>query len=236
MVKIPKNHTWIPQTRSPASTLPETKWLPGWSQWFHSVGSPGKYSHTVLPCTVFISAMVQHFHVLAATMLCTTPMSLGSIFSMPFSYTAGLTGALNHPHVLFSSWKEHCCLAPVLQPSPTPMASMGLVPTSSHLQEPRAGHSVSAAVSEVPNRETALLASAQPWSSNGAQHVGGHLHLHSSLRAQISLHKAASPPLCAQDLQPHPLSTVPTVGLHCMRFLSSLQLMSTALLISGNRK
>lgn len=184
--------------------------------------------------------MVQHFHVLkqykTATVLCTTTMSLGSIFFMHLSYTAGLTGALNHPHLLFSSWKEHSCLAPVLQPSATPMASTGLVPTSSHLQEPRAGHSVSAAVSEVPNRETALLAPAQPWSSNGAQHVGGHLHLHSSLRAQISLHKAASPPLCAQDLQLHLLSSVPTAGLYCMSFLSSLQFMSTDLLISGNRK
>ncbi|KAL2311040.1 hypothetical protein Nmel_002727 [Mimus melanotis] len=51
-------------------------------------------------------------------------------------------------------------MAPVLQPSVCPMASMGLVPTSSCLQEPRTRHSVSAAVSEVPTER--LLGPAQP--------------------------------------------------------------------------
>lgn len=123
----------------------------------------------------------------------------GSIFSMHFSYAARLTRFLHHPHLLFSSWKKTLLpdlIAPVLQPSDCPVASMGLVPTSSCLQEPRTGHSVSAVVSEALNREIALLAPAQPWSSNGAQHVGGHLHLHMSLRAPDQLLQSCFTSLC----------------------------------------
>lgn len=114
----------------------------------------------------------------------------------------------------------------------------GLFPHLSCLQEPRTGHSVSAAVSEVLNREERLLF----WPLLSCD-----LLMEPSMwldtliftcpsGPQISLHKAASPPVCAQDLQLHQLNSVPTAGLNWVRFLSSLQFMSTALMISGNRK
>lgn len=153
----------------------------------------------------------------------------GSIFSTRFSYAARLTGSLNHPYLLLSSWKNPCCLPLWLLCS-----TAFWLPNGFHLLVFKSLElgTVFQLQSQKCWTEIALLAPAQPWSSNGAQHGGGHLHLHLSLGT------------------PHqPLQSFFTTRIYncisllqfslqdlTVRFQSSLQFMSTALLILGNKK
>lgn len=145
-----------PQTRSLASTLPESKW------WLSvspvqgvQVSTATQYCLALFLLVVWCNTSVHwnndtrllpqhHYH------------EPGSTFSMHFSNTARLTGSLNHPHLLlFSCWKKPWLpspMAPVFQPSDGPVPSMGLVPTAC-LQEPRTGQCFSCSLRSAEQRE-----------------------------------------------------------------------------------
>lgn len=165
----------------------------------------------------------------------------GSTFSMQFSYTAGLFRISYHLHILFSSWKNPCCLASWLLCSSAFWWPHGFHGIRSHISLSSRVHywaqCFSCSLRRAEHRDCSfwpllshdLLMEPPAWGWTPSSSL-----VHQDPRS--AFHKAVSPPVCAQDLQLHQLSSVPTAGFNCVRFLSSLQFMSTALLLSGNKK